>query len=447
MVWDLLRVAVRNVGRNKRRTLITMITVFLGVVVVTGARGLLNGLQVEFKSALARKIHGDLQVHRRGYQDSLESNPYKILIPYNEELVGKIKSRPDIVALAPRLRIFGLINHQKSQSTAPVMITGYDPEAELIVCPRLASALQAGQLVDSASEQVTRQVQDDVLDEAAPLLDGVLASEIKQLKHAAKAEGTHQILVTPSLLRGLSAEIGDEVVVLLQDRNGMQQAIVGKIVGVVDYGMPNVQARMAWMSFQTLQEAVGVEGEASEFALLAAKDHDLDAIKQSLTESLGSDFEVETYLDVAGFFRDIMGLQNAIFSTVVFIVFLIVISAIINTSLMTVMERTREIGTLMALGYRRVHIIFLFVCESIVIGTAGGLCGLGAVLILLVYLLNTGIQFQFPGQRVDVVLYPVVTALFVGQVLVLAVISAVLASFFPAYRASRMRPVQALSST
>ncbi|MBI2602266.1 MAG: ABC transporter permease [Deltaproteobacteria bacterium] len=445
-MWDLLRVAIRNVGRNKRRTLITMVTVFLGVVVVTGARGLLSGLQLEFKSALAQKIHGDLQIHRRGYQDSLESNPYKILIPYNDELVERFTKRPDIAAVAPRLRIFGLLNHQKSQSTAPVMITGYDPETELIVCPRFASALQEGRLIDSTQEEETVNVQDTTVEEATSLSDEASLENLKPIKYMPKARGRHQILVTPSLMRGLKAELGDEVVVLLQDKQDMQQAIIGELVGVVDYGMPNVQARMAWMDFRTLQGAAGVRGESSELAILAEKDQNLDTIKAQLGQSLGGDFEVETYLDIGGFFRDIMGLQNAIFSTVVFIVFLIVISAIINTSLMTVMERTREIGTLMALGYRRIHIIFLFVSESIVIGALGGAMGLCVVLALLFYLGNTGIQFQFPGQKVDVVLYPLVSALFVAEVLFLAMFSAVAASFFPAYRASRMRPVKALST-
>ena len=68
-VFDLIKVAIRNVSRNRRRTFITILTVFLGVVVSTATRGLLNGLQAEIRSNLTRKMHGDLQVHKRGYQD------------------------------------------------------------------------------------------------------------------------------------------------------------------------------------------------------------------------------------------------------------------------------------------------------------------------------------------------------------------------------------------
>jgi ABC-type antimicrobial peptide transport system permease subunit len=63
-MFDLIKVAVRNVGRNTRRALITIITVFIGVFVVVGIRGLLDGLQNEIKSGLTRKMHGDIQIHR-----------------------------------------------------------------------------------------------------------------------------------------------------------------------------------------------------------------------------------------------------------------------------------------------------------------------------------------------------------------------------------------------
>lgn len=445
-MWDLTKVAIRNVGRNRRRALITIITVFLGVSVVMSARALLNGLQLEFKSGLIRKMHGELQVHRTGYQDSLESNPYKILIPYNDEVIARIKSTAGVQEITPRLRVMGLLNHQKSQSTAPIIIAALDSRTELVVCPRFRDALQKGQLIDSSLEQKSRPVEDENLAEAAGLDESVSIEKLKPLAQKAKASGDHQILVTPSLLRGLQAEVGDEVVVLLQDKDNMQQAIVAHITGVVDYALPGAQARMAWMDFKTIQETLGLQGQASEIAIRTTTDEDLEGIKSALKAGMGPDQIVETWLELGGFFRDVMNLQNAIFSVVLLIVFLIVISAIINTSLMTVMERTREIGTLMALGYRRVHIIFLFLCESAVIGVLGGATGIAVVSIGLAVLSQTGLVFALPGQAVSTVLYPYVKTEFVVEVFFLALAAALGASYYPARRASHMRPVQALNS-
>lgn len=443
MMFDLIKVAVRNVGRNRRRSMITIFTIFIGVFVVTGARGLLNGLQGEIKSSLTRKINGDLQIHKQGYQDQLESNPYRILIPYHPGVVSQLKSIAGIQEVAPRLRTMGLLNHQQSQSTAPVMVNAYDSDLEQVVCPRLKNALQEGHLIDPALEETAEVVQDTNLDEAVGL-DGPSPSQ--NTSSSLQAKGFHQVLVTPGLLRGMQAKVGDEVVLLLQDSHNMQQALIAHIVGVVDYAMPSAQAKMVWMDFRTLQATLGLEGYASEIAIRTQSMDDLDSIKSSLTSQIPQDQIVETWLELGGLFRDVMSLQNMVFRVVLVIIFLIVISAIVNTSLMTVMERTREIGTLMALGYRRVHIISLFLGEAITISLIGGLTGITAILAVLAFLNRQGLQFHLPGEAVGVILYPSVSVGFVMEVLALSISSALIASFYPAYRASHMRPVEALSS-
>jgi putative ABC transport system permease protein len=444
-VLDLWKVSLRNVGRNKRRSLITIITVFIGVVVVTGTRGLLNGLQGEFRSALTGKVHGDLQIHRQGYQDSLESNPYNILIRYDDGLQQKLREEADVVAFSPRLRVMGLLNHQKSQVSTPVFITGIDPEQELQVCPRLADAVQLGQMMDPRQEESSTAAPAEDLNEAVGL--DARASPPEAKTDGPKAGGYHQIMVTPALQRGLKAAIGDEIVLLLQDRNNMQQAVIAQLVGVVDYGLPNMNARMAWMDFRTLQKTLHLDHEASEIALRLRDQGRVDAVKDELARVLDSEYFVETWLDLSPFFRDIMALQNMVFGAVLVIIFVIVIAAIVNTSLMTVMERTREIGTLMALGYRRKHILLLFLGEASVIGLTGGIAGVVFVAVLMSILGRIGIVMKLPGQQIATVLYPEVQPEFIAMVLGLAVGSALVAGLLPAWRASRMKPVQALGST
>jgi putative ABC transport system permease protein len=423
------------VGRNKRRTLITILTVFLGVVVCTATRGLLNGLQNEIRSNLTRKIHGDLQIHKRGYQDSLESSPYKMLIPATAPLTD--------FSFAPRLKIMGLLNHQKSQTTTPVMITGIDSQSEDQVCPRLKEAVQQGSMLDSTKEVAAPTITvDDELSEASGL-DAVEQSPAKQIK----AQGYHQIMVTPSLQRGMGAEVGDELIVLIADRDNMQQALVATLVGVVDLATPGSAPRMAWMDLSSLQRTLNVTGQASEIALRIPDHAQTQDMQKMVASKLPSDQVVETWLELGGFLRDAMALQDIIFSAVVAIMFAIVVAAIVNTSLMTVMERTREIGTLMALGYRRKHILFLFLVESAFIGGMGGILGLIVGGMLLTILNVHGIVMKLPGQVVPTTLYPTAHAPFLVFVLFLAVFAALISGIVPAYRASRLKPVKALSST
>jgi putative ABC transport system permease protein len=444
-MWDLIKVAVRNVGRNKRRTLITVLTVFLGVVVSTATRGLLNGLQGEIRSNLTRKLHGDLQVHERGYQDSLESNPYKLLIP--EPATSITVPGEGALDTAPRLRLLGLLNHQKSQTTTPVVITAIDSTREAAVCPRLAEAVQKGAMLDSRKERLAPRAGEEELGEATGLdaaaSDGDAAGGGKS---GVRAEGFHQIMVTPSLQRGLGAEVGDEVVVLLADKDNMQQAIVARIVAVVDVATPGAAARMAWMDLRTLQTVLAVPGLASEVALRVPDESRIDEVRAALSQTIPGDQVIETWLELSGILRDAMALQDVIFSAVVAIMFAIVIAAIVNTSLMTVMERTREIGTLMALGYRRRHILLLFLTEAAVIGGAGGALGLAVGGALISVMHFRGLEMKLPGQVVVTTLYPSITVAFLVLVLALSTIAALLSGLAPAYRASRLKPVEALSS-
>jgi putative ABC transport system permease protein len=447
-MFDLVKVAVRNVGRNTRRALITIITVFIGVFVVVGIRGLLDGLQDEIRSGLTRKMHGDIQIHRLGYEDTLETNPYKILIPYSDEMKQILKGTEDVTEVTPRLKVMALLNHQKSQSTTPVIINSFSSQTELQVVPRFKDALLKGKLIDSSLEKEAVTVTDDDLSEAKGLDDEVSdpAKKVAPAKTHPKAVGNHQLMVTPSLMRGLNAEIGDEVIVLLQDKDNMQQAIVATLVGAVDFAMPGAAARMAWMDFGTLQKAAGVQGQASEIAIRIKDTADYELVRDHLREKLDGNLTVQTWIELAGILRDSMNLQNVIFNLVLLIVFSIVISAIVNTSLMTVMERTREIGTLMALGYRRFHITLQFLIESAVIGLIGGLTGMALAIAILFVLNKHGLAFALPGQSVTTVLYPTIKVAFLAKVFLLALSSALGASFIPAYRASKMKPVQALTT-
>jgi putative ABC transport system permease protein len=445
-ILDLLKVAIRNVGRNKRRSLITAITVFIGIVVVCGTKGLLNGLQAEIRGGLTRKVHGDLQIHKFGYRDVIDSNPYKIMIPFDEKRDALILGAAGVAALAPRLRVMALLNHQKSQTSTPVMIIGIDSSRELIVCPRLLQAVQVGHILDSTKERQETKTPHDSDLEAAPSLDDTPKDTVLEQAKVEAGDGNHQIMITPSLMTGLNASLGDEIVILIQDRENMQQAIVTKITAVIDYALPTATTRMAWMDFSTLQSLTKSTGLASEIAIQKSDEALPEQVKANITAIADQGTITETWMELSGFLSDLLGIQDAVFSVIVVVVFSIMISAIINTSLMTVMERTREIGTLSALGYRRKHIMFLFMAESSAISVLGGTVGSLTAMLLMKILSYKGLIFALPGQKIPAILYPFVPFSFVVFAVALAFVSSLIASLIPAYRASRMKPVDALNS-
>jgi len=131
---------------------------------------------------------------------------------------------------------------------------------------------------------------------------------------------------------------------------------------------------------------------------------------------------------------------------VVGLVFVVVVlTGITNTMLMSVLERVREIGTLMALGVRRRQIALLFLVESSFLGLLGGLAGAVAGALVVAWLGRIGIDLPPPGMKVHNLIRPSVTAGYAAAAVLLATAGATLSAVYPALKASRMRPVEALS--
>ncbi|MGE4233968.1 MAG: ABC transporter permease [Bacteriovoracia bacterium] len=438
--------AVRNVGRNKRRTLITIATIVLGTVVVIQVRGLINGLQGEMIKNLTRKVNGDLQIHKAGYKDNLDSNPFDYLVPFTDETEKELIPS-GISNAAPRLRVFGLINDQRTQKTTPVFLTGIDPVREVKVCPRILDGIEKGSFLSQTQtpHQLSQEPAKEDLEDA-PDLDSQPIVKKASSNKLRNNTTHHPVLLTPALARGLKAEIGDEMVIILKDSFNMEQAVIAIFAGTLEMNLPMSASKMVWIDLETLQNTLGVKNQASEIALKADEKLGLKTIQKNLTTKLGSQMIVERWDEVAGFFSDVMGLQNAVFKIVLAIMFVIVSSAIINTSMMTVSERVREIGTLMAIGYKRSHILSVFLIESATIGLLGGITGVTIGSSLVFLMRGLGLRFSFPGTRVPIVIEPFVTLDFVALVLFLSCISALVAALYPSYRASRLSPVKALSS-
>jgi putative ABC transport system permease protein len=158
----------------------------------------------------------------------------------------------------------------------------------------------------------------------------------------------------------------------------------------------------------------------------------------------GSDYEVSTWRELLPFVDD--GIASWRFMSNLFtgIFLFVALLGIVNTMLMSVFERTREIGTMMSLGVRRRSILSLFLLEAGVIGCAGGLAGAVAGSALVFRVGRRGLHFHMGNTSMHV--QPWVDLKFLLVALLLATGGAVLAALWPALRASRLRPVQALAS-
>jgi putative ABC transport system permease protein len=205
--------------------------------------------------------------------------------------------------------------------------------------------------------------------------------------------------------------------------------------------------RVGFVSLGLAQRLLRMEGRVTEYALSLEKGADPAAVKRALEQRLGADYEVHTWEERIPFITDLVETQTRIFDVVSNIVLLVVLLGIVNAMLMSVLERIREIGTMLAVGMRRRNIAQLFLLEGVVLGAVGGVLGVGLGLVLVWWMSTAGIELPAPGARVASVIHPSVEARFVLRVLASAVLGSALASIIPARRAAALRPVEALAHT
>ncbi len=400
------RLAIRNVGRNRRRTFITALTIAFGVSMVISVRGVMWGLQSMMISDTVEGRLGALQVHRVGYLEAIDSVPLTLNLPYTPELLAKVRAVPHVTGVTGRIQFNGLVSNGVAQTM--FVGRGIDVAHELEVCPRLATTVKAG---------------------------GALA-----VGDDARA------LIGFELAQSFGVDVGQTIALSTTSPAGRANSLDLTVRGLSTSAFPMENKRVATVTLPTAQGLLGLEGKVTELAVAIDDVGRADEVAGALRTALGDGYEVSTWRELQPFLRDIIARQNFVLGAVSLILLVIVLTSIINTMLMSVFERVKEIGTLLAVGVRRAQVMGIFLIEAAVIGVLGGVAGAVVGRTLVGIVATLGIRFELSGLNAVNILRPAVTWPFVAGAVVVAIVAALGASVWPAWRASRMNPVDALRS-
>lgn len=428
----LLKLASRNLRRNRRRTAITLVAMVVGVGVMAFLRGFINGQQDVILENIIKGRIGAVQVHRQGYVKNVLTSPLQLDMADTPELRAKLAGTPHVTAVAPRIEFGAMVSTpdkapepedgsplpEKDQGkTSFFMATAVEPDAETKVTPRRSSLINVGRLFP------TPQTPELVLNaDFAVGLDAPVHPAGEPL---------------PALEQQLA--------LLAADKDGALNGENVVLGGTVPSFSPG-DKRIGLVPLEVAQRVLRMEGRVTEYGLATDSLSTVDEVKRSLTEKLGPDYEVHTWSELFPFIKVMMGTQDFIFSIVSAVFLAVVLLGIVNAMLMTVLERTREIGTMLAVGMKRRQIIQLFMLEGIVLGVIGSAIGLTAGLLAVTYFNQKGIPLPAPGATVDSIVRPWVSGKFIGGALLGTPLGAALATLWPAWRASLLRPVEALAA-
>lgn len=189
-----------------------------------------------------------------------------------------------------------------------------------------------------------------------------------------------------------------------------------------------------------------MEGRATEIAIAIDRIGEAEKMKAQLQATLGPEYEVSTWHEVAAFVDDAIAAQNFVLSLIAGIFLFVALLGIANTMMMSVLERTREIGTMMSVGVRRRQILLLFLIEAALLGLLGGILGALAGGGFVLYYGHKGMVLRISGTAAPFHVHPTISVNYILFILALAAGGAALAALWPSLRASRLRPVEALSS-
>lgn len=417
---EILSIGVRNIARNTRRSLITGTMVAIGICAIVFFKGYMLGLQGMMLEGVVSGSTGAFQVLREGYADSQDLLPLNLDLPTNSELVAKLGEIDNVRAIAPRLQFAGLLSNGETSTMFAGI--GMDPARERDVCP-------IGPLGDVAMGEDT---------------DGQRFGLSAGEKLTSDSEAA--VIVAKGMADGLGVGVGDNVTLLVQTRAGSMDAVDVTVRGLFRFTDPNENKRIVIVPLRLAQKLVHMTDRATALAVSVHERDRIDETARRVGESLrGFDppTEVRTWEDLAPYYRDSITLLDDVLNVILVVVFIIVLAGVINTMMMSVFERKREIGTLMSVGFRRRWILLLFLVEAAALGGVAALTGVALGVSTIAVTNHFGIPFHIPAVG-TVLNKPRLDVAYAGFAMGAALLGAIIAGLYPAYRASRLAPVEAL---
>jgi len=395
--------AGRNLRRNSQRTLVAVLTVASGIIAFLLAGGFIAWIFQDMREATIRSQLGHIQIVRPGYFEKGIADPYAFLLPADSAEQKLVERATGVASVTPRLAFSGLASH--GDVTLAFVGEGIDPERERPISSRIR--IQSGKDLEGPEQAA--------------------------------------VLLGEGLAHSLGVKAGDAIVLLATAANGSPNAIEISVAGTfatISKEYDDVALRLPIALARKLMRVQG----ATSWVVLLDRTEDTPAAVASLRGQLpAAGFELVPWTALADFYNKTVVLFSKQVSVVKFIIGLIIVLTISNTQTMSVLERTREIGTSLAIGQRRRVVLRMFLAEGVLIGALGGVAG-----IVLGYLLAALISFVGipmpppPGMAHGYIGQILISPALAGEALVLALLTTLLASLMPAWKASRMNIVDAL---
>jgi putative ABC transport system permease protein len=402
------RLAGRNLLRHRRRTFLTGSIVVVGFVAVTMTAGFMAQTFEALRKTTVETLGGEISLLDPRAAGKTEEEAQAYLLDDWEGLARLVRKDPRVVRIIPKLSFFGLA--VRGDRSAAYMGTGTDPklEREAGFLPQLVIA---GSFFDSP--------------------DG------------------DEVMLGAGVARALGARAGDLVTVMTTMADGSLNAVDATVAAILRYPIREIDDRVLFLPYRAAARLLGAEGKASTLAIRLAETRETEAVAREIAaeaRAAGRPVAVRTWLESAAFYKQVRLLYIAIFLFTGLVLAVVIVLAVANTMTMSVFERTREIGTLLAIGMERRRVRRLFLYEGILLALVGTLVGSVLSLLLRSGLNASGLEMPTPpGGTGKILLHIRFFPAAYGAGFLMMTATLLVASWWPARRAANLNPVEALA--
>lgn len=397
-------IAWRNIWRNRTRSLILLAAIATGLFggLISSSIGFGMGEQMIQSAIMTRLSH--IQIHNPEF--SVERDIH-FFIPDAAQKVKQIEKNKEVAAVSERVTVNGMVS--SATSASGVQVLGIDPQKE--------------SAITSIDQSITR----------GRYFDTSL---------------TYPVVIGEKLARTLNVELGSRIVLTFQNISGDLTGGAFRIAGIFRTVSTEFDNSNVFVKESDLWELLETDTLYTEIAVLLNRGASLDSVAQNL-RSVMPDMRVQTWRNLAPELSYIEETTSVSLFIFMIVILLALTFGIINSMLMAVLERRRELGMLMAVGMPGKLIFLMIVLETVFLTLTGALAGLLLTVISLAVLSRTGINLSYFAEGLSEfgiaeVLYPYLPGFMYTAVTLLVIITAIIAALFPAARALRLRPAVVL---
>jgi putative ABC transport system permease protein len=408
---NLIKIAFRNLFRYKRRTLLTAILIVIGVVLVIVTIGFGSGFRNSVTSIFTDTSLSHLQIHKQGYVENVTTSPLDLFLDKKEmqKLTLVLDGNKAVQIYSPRINFSCMVSTYTE--TTNMKVTGIYPEKEAETSPAL--------------------------------LDRI--SGITDKEHFIQPG---QVIIPDAIAKAFSLKLGDPIVLVSTNRYGSINGLTLTITGILE----SYSGRYLRDGYVHIEDAKSIlrmeESEISEVAVRLNDLKQLEPVTKQLRASLETGepglpnvYEIHTWKALSPF-TSILVLVDMITNVIRLILIAIVLLSIMNIMMMAVYERTKEIGSISAMGTPARRIRTLFLMEGLTLGAVS--VGLGLLAGVIVLIILNALKIVFTAGPFTLLLVTEISPEDLMTIAITVLIISIFASLQPAHKASRLDPVDAL---